>query len=344
MSVSVMLYTQQLSAMLKAGIPIDRALDFLAAGSDLRLNQVFRRCSRQVSSGRSFSEALRDHPRIFPPLYAALVESGEQSGTLIVVLEGLSDYLAKRLLYQRQIQAALAYPLALMGVCVGLLGVLMFFVIPALTPLFAQLGVPLPWLTRAVLGAADLLRQPNALLVMLMLALTMGVLLHQLWEADPQSSLRLWCDTQVLKVPVLGSLVALENSARLCSSLGLMLCSGLPLERALRAVAGVVGNRAMRVRVDQICNEILDGHDLSGAVVGLLPTLAVAMICNAEEVGRMGETLRHVGDLLGQDLEERIDTMTVLLEPLLLVLTSLIVGVVSVAALLPWISLLSQLG
>ena len=339
-----MLYTQQLSVMVRVGIPIDRALNFLATGTDRRLNQVFTDCARQVSSGKSLSEALREHPRVFPPIYPALVYAGEHSGALVEVLTGLADYLAKRLQYRRQLQAALVYPLALLACCTGLLLILLIFVIPAMQPLFAQLGVPLPWLTRAVLALADLLRQPKLVLGGLMVVLTGAVLLQQLLEADPESYLRLHLDRRKLSLPGLGPLLSQEISARFCSSLGLMLCSGQALDRSLRGVTPVVDNTWVAAVISVVNIEIMDGKDFSWAAAEhrLLPPMAVAFIRNAEEAGQLGETLLRVGRMLSEDLEERFATLSSLLEPLFLAFTSAIVGVVSIAALLPWIQLLSQ--
>lgn len=344
MSAALMLYTQQLGAMTRAGIPIDRALTFLANGTDRRLNQAFSQCALKVQSGTCLSEALREHPRLFPPIYPALVQAGEHSGALIEVFNGLADYLAKRLQYGRQLQAALTYPLVLLAVCGGLLAILMLAVIPALTPLFAQLGVPLPWLTRAVLQLAAGLRQPQLVLGLVLILVTGAVLLHQLLEAEAESPLRRWFDRALLRLPLLGGLLSLEISSRFCASLGMLLCSGMPLERSLRIVRGVAGNAWFARRLDEVAKDVLDGHDLSWAVCDFLPPLAVAMISNAEVVGKMGETLRYVGAGLSLEFEERCVGFTAVLEPIFLAATSAVVGVVSVAALLPWITLLSQLG
>ena len=339
-----MLYTHQLSAMVRVQIPIDRALDFISTGSDRRLNQVFAHCAQSVSNGAALSDAMRDHPRVFPPIFAPLVQAGENSGALVEVLGALADYLEQRMRYRRQIQAAITYPMALLLVSLALMAVLIGVIIPSLRPLFDSLGVPLPWLTRAVLTVASLVTRPEIWATGLMLAVTLAVTLHQLLEGDPRSPLRRWLDRRFLQIPLLGPLFHIEMSARICSSLGMMLESGLPMDRALRGLGEITGNTWFSQRLDRVAEEVVEGNELSLAVVGLLPSMAVAMIINAEAVGQMGKTLLRASRMLSDEFDGQCDFLTSILEPLFLAFTSLVVGTVSLAALLPWISLLSQLG
>ncbi|MFN8609269.1 MAG: type II secretion system F family protein [Vulcanimicrobiota bacterium] len=344
MNQQLMIYTHQLSAMVRAQIPIDRALDFLAQGTDPRLNRVFLDCARSVASGRALSEAVRDHPRVFPPIYSALIQAGENSGALVEVLAALAYDLEQRLHYRKQLQGAVSYPLALLGVSLALMAVLLGVIIPAMRPLFDSLGVPLPWLTRAVLALANWVSQPTVWLTGAMLVTTLVVLLQQLLEGDPRSPLRRALDRAWLAIPLLGPLFHLEMSARICSSLGMMLNSGLPMERALRDLHEVSGNTWFSQRLREASAEVLDGHDLSTAMVGLLPSIAIALVINAEAVGNMGNSLRRASQMLREDFESQCQFFTGVLEPIFLALTSVVVATISLAALLPWISLLSQLG
>ncbi|MBS2040699.1 type II secretion system F family protein [bacterium] len=339
-----MVYTHQLSAMVRVQIPIDRALDFLAQGNDRRLNRVFAECSRSVSNGNALSDALRDHPRVFPPIFAPLVQAGENSGALVEVLAALAQYLEQRMHYRKQLQAAITYPLALLGVSFGLMAVLMGVIIPAMRPLFDSLGAPLPWLTQAVLALASAFSQPPLWLGVGLVGITLGVVGHQLLEGDPGSPLRRFLDRSWLSLPVLGRLFHLEMSARVCNCLGMMLNSGLPMERALRDLHEVSGNSWFSLRLKLAADEVLEGHDLSSAMVGLLPSLAIALIINAEAVGNMGSSLLRASLMLREDFENQCQFFTSVLEPVFLVVTSVVVATISLAALLPWISLLSQLG
>jgi len=344
MSQSLVAYIHQLGTMIKAGIPIDRALEFLGAGSDRRLNGVFADCARQVSRGSPLSQAVREHPRVFPAIFAPLIQAGESSGSLVEVLSRLVASMEQRLRYGHRLRSALTYPIVLCLVSSALLGILAMAVVPAMRPFFEQLQVPLPWITRLVLAAAAFFQKPGVLLLVFMVVATAGVLVHQILEGSPDSEFRTWLDGVMLKIPLIGPALHWEISARVCSCLGMMLCSGLPLESSLRGLGEVTGNAWVGQRYHQAGKDILDGYDFSLAMVGLLPPLAVAMISNAEQTGKMGETLLSISQMLDEQFEQHCDFLTALLEPLFLAITSLVVGVVSLAALLPWIQLLSQLG
>ena len=340
-----MIYTHQLSIMLNVGISIDRALAFLGHGSEKKLNAVFTQCARLVCGGKSLSQAMAEHPRVFPNLYVALVSVGEHSGALVQVLSSLSMDMEKRDKTRRQVTAALAYPAVLSLVCGSLLGLLLLYVVPAMQPIFSQLGIPLPWLTRAVLGLTELLRNPAVFLVLLLLGLSFGVLIHQLLEAEPNSPMRMWVDAKLLKVPVLGRLLRLEIGGRLCGTLGLLVGSGLTLDRSLLEAGRAAGNFWMTQQIKLVQTDLINGSSFASAAAkhGIFPRTALALIRNAEETGKLGETLRRAGLMIDEEVEDACATMAALAEPLVMAATSIMVGIVSLATLLPWIRLLSEL-
>ncbi|MEW6279325.1 MAG: type II secretion system F family protein, partial [Candidatus Eremiobacterota bacterium] len=208
------LFVRQFSAMLAAGVPLVDALHFLAHSDHPEMNRILDAVATRVSSGHYLSASMSKHPE-FPGYMVSLVRLGEATGSLVPVLEQLARYLERAVGFRRQVAAALTYPGALAVVSLALIWLLSFYLLPAMTPMFAQLQVPLPWLTRFVLAATSLWTSPTALLAGGLGVVAALLVYRQLQEAEDDSPLRRGVDRFKLTAPLLGNLIYLGTAARL---------------------------------------------------------------------------------------------------------------------------------
>lgn len=342
--VELTLSLRQMSAMLQAGIPIVDTLHFLGRSLNPGWREVYAELAVQVARGSYLSAAMTEHPG-FPPYVVALVKVGEQSGSLVLVLSQLATYLERGVSFRRRMLAALTYPAVLLVVSLGLLGLLSYALLPTMVPFFQQLGVPLPGLTRWVLWVTRFLASPGALLGVILLVVTLLLVRRQLAEAEEDSDLRRGYDRLLLELPVLGPLWHQIICARTLRMLGLTGLLGLELSRSLKLLGGVAANTAIGERIQRARHDVHDGVPLSQAFAThkLFHRGVHAMLLIGEETGRMPVMCGLMADLYDQDVELSLTRSAALAEPIILLVTSSFVGLLCVATMLPWLTLMKSL-
>ncbi len=335
---------RQMSAMLTAGIPIVETLSFLGRSSGPGLSEVYRELSIQVARGNYLSSCMKSQA-VFPSYMVGLVAVGEQSGSLVAVLGHLADYLERTLTFRRRMVAALSYPAVLLTVSLGLLWLLSYSLLPAMLPFFQQLGVELPALTRFVLWLTRVVASPLTLLVLILMVVTVLLVRRQLLEAEEDSDLRRRYDLALLRLPVVGSLLEQGICARMLRMLSLTGLLGLDLSRTLRLLEGVAGNRVVVEKLLLVREDVYEGCALSQALANrrLFNRAVQAMVRVGEETGRLPRMSELMAGLYDQDIELSLTRISALAEPLILGFTSLLVGTLCVATMLPWINLMQGL-
>ena len=330
--------TRQLATMLGAGIPLVQALDIIGNSQDSpAATTLILQLKRDVEGGTALSVALARHPRHFDDLYVNLVAAGEQSGALEALLKKIAAYRERTQSIRQKIRKALMYPTAVTAVALLVTVILLVFVIPQFEALFAGFGAELPALTQTVIGASDFVRSFGWILGFLAAA-CVTVLVQAGRRLRP---VRHWLERSMLRTPIIGSLVHMAATARYARTLAITFAAGTPLVQALEPVARATGNIVFLGAVLNIRDEVATGQRLHQAMrlCGVFPSMATRMIGAGEESGALDDMAERVADFYEERLDNAVDGLSSLLEPLIMAVLGLIVGGLVIAMYLPVFSM-----
>jgi type II secretion system protein F len=329
----VTLFTRQLADLLESGLTLMRALDVLREQMEHpRVREVLADIAAQVREGRSFSESLAPHPRVFSPLYRSLVRSGEVGGTLADVLARLADMSEKDDEVYVKMRSALAYPILILLVGMGTVAALLIVVIPKLVSLFQEVGQTLPLPTRILIELSEWLASSWWLVL---LVAGGGALLVRRGTRSPEGRLAL--DRAKLHLPVWGALIKKIELARFARTLATLLSHGVPILPAMQVVVQVTGNELLRGELQHIGEQLKGGATLSqGMRRGrLFPTLVIHMVAVGEEAGALERSLFKIANTYEREADRAIRLMTSLVEPLMILIVGGVVGFIVISMLLP---------
>ncbi|MCL6522256.1 MAG: type II secretion system F family protein [Firmicutes bacterium] len=332
------LFFRQMATMLRAGLPLRASLRAAAEQAGGRIRQVAQGLLREIESGRSLHDAMRQFPDAFQPLHVALVRSGELSGTLDEVLERLAGDEERRLKTEGRIRSASAYPLFVLVVAVVVLAFMTYFIVPTFVGIFEQLQVPLPWTTR-VLVALSTRPVYGYLFLVALAALAAAAVLY---VRSPQGRARY--DAWKLRAPALGPLVRLLALARLTRGLATMFRSGFPILEALEAAGTMAGNAVFESAMREVRRSVEQGSGLADGFrfAGAFPAFLVEMAAVGERTGALDELLDRAAAMYEAEAEERLSSLTSVLEPLLVLLMGGVIGFIALSVFLPMFSLISN--
>lgn len=334
--------TRSLAVLVEARMPLTRALGAVTDQCDDRnLKGVMAAVRAEVEAGRSLSEGLSEHPTVFDTLYVHLVEVGEMVGSLAPVLERVADYLERTEALRRKVRLALVYPAMIVAVAVGAVGFMLTVIVPTFADMFEGFGAELPAATQRVIQASDVLTSNAFLTVGGLLTLVLVVR----WGVNTRRG-RAWWDALKLRLPFIGELLRKGLAARFCRTLGTLLERGVPLAEALRLLVRATENVVARRELRGIRRAVERGDALSRrlAEATAFPPLVSQMILVGEETARLDETLLHVAGLYEEELDAKIDTLTSIIEPILIVLIGAILGLILIALYLPLFDLVTAVG
>jgi general secretion pathway protein F len=325
--------TRQLAVLIQSSTPIDDALGIVAEQSPKApVRRALMEVRDRVSEGARLSDAMAETPGMFDPLYRALVGAGEASGRLGHVMERLADHLETSQKMARKVQAALTYPALLTVVAGAVISLLMVFVVPRVVEQFDTLGQELPPLTQMVIAVSGFFQGYG----LLMLASLIGLVLF-VWFGRRTVGLRLAIDGFFLKVPGLGDALRAIDAARFCRTLSTLINAGTPAYEAMGAGVHVVSNEATRDRLKSAARLVGEGTSVGTALskTRSFPPMVVHMAAAGERVGALDVMLSRSADYLESDFEARSQTITSLMEPLIIVVMGGIVTVIVLAIMLP---------
>jgi len=331
--------TRQMATLLGAGIPLVRALNALGDQAEKdELKRVISDLRRRVNEGSSLASAIGEHPEHFSNLYKNMVKAGESSGNLDVVLRRLTEFLDDQIELRGKIIGAMVYPILMMVIGALLLGLIFTFVIPKVTQLFEDQDVALPAITKMLIGVSDLMSN-WVFLIIAIPATGAAIAGFVYWKNTPDGE-QIW-DRFVLKIPVLGSLVRMIAISRFARTLGTLLSSGVPLLTALNIVKNILGNSRLVEVVDAARDDIEEGENIAEPLrrSGEFPPLVTHMIAVGEQSGQLEEMLGNVAESYDQQVDMRIQALTTLLEPLMIVIMGIAVAIVVFAVMLPLLQL-----
>lgn len=329
--------TRELSRLMSAGIPLEGAMQILVEIAENKdTARLLSQILNAIRSGSSFADALGEAGPPFDRLFVGMVRAGEAGGTLPEVLQQLSDYMARMRELRASVTAALIYPCILLAVSVTSLIVLLTYVVPQFEDLFSGSEVALPASTQMVFALAHWLSDDWWIVL---LAVLVALLILQRLRAWPRTRLRI--DRMLLALPVLGTLLAQIEVARLCRTLGTLIGNGVPVLNALTIVEEVLANMAIRNVVREASNSLKSGSGLAAPLAAghCIPSLAVHMIRVGEETGRLDTMLNDVATLYDEEIRQRLRRLLALLEPILILGLGALVGAIIVSILAAILSL-----
>lgn len=335
-------FTQQLATLQDAGLPIVRSLKILA---DQMIPGTFQdqlnKVTEDVEGGATFSEALEKFPKTFNHLFVAMVKAGEIGGVLDTILQRLSDFQEKSMKLRKKVQGAMVYPIAVICVACLILGFIMTKVIPQFQKMFADMGTALPAPTQMLLGFA------NAVQSYWWLApgVVFGGYLALKGLANTNAG-ELMIDKSKLHAPVFGQIVRKSTISRFCRTLGTLISSGVPILEALDIVKTAVGNRVISDAIEDVCGSIREGETIAEPLgaSGVFDPLLVNMIDIGEETGELDKMLNKISDNYDLDVDVLVESLSSLLEPLLIVGMGGAVGFIVVALFMPLLSIIQTVG
>lgn len=331
------LVTRQISTLLTAGLTVDQALSAIVEQSENDYTkEVMQAVKSEVMSGSTLSGALAKYPHIFPDIYRAIVYAGEESGELAQVTLRLAEYTESRHVLKQKVVVAFIYPALVTIVALLVIGGLLVYVVPQIVSAFEQSKQTLPLLTRALIGLSDILSVTWPYLLGL---IVIAVVLVKKALKNPDIQFQ-W-HQHLLNWPLVGPLVRGLNTARLASTLAILVGSGVPIISAMKAAAKIISNLPMRHAVEEAIDQVRDGTPLSKALKTrqLFPPILIHLISSAEATGQLDTMLESAATQQSREMENRISMLTALMEPVLILIMGLMVLAIVLAILLPIIEM-----
>jgi type IV pilus assembly protein PilC len=336
----IAIFSRQLSTMLAAGIPLVQAFEIVGNGNDKpAMQKLILDVKADVEGGTSLHEALGKHPLYFDDLFVNLVEAGEQAGALESLLDKIATYKEKTEALKKKVKKALFYPAAVLVVAVIVTVVLLVFVIPQFESLYKGFGADLPAFTQFVIHVSNVVQHDGFFIG----AVIAGAFWAFTYFKKRSRAMREFLDRLILKVPVIGPILNKAAIARYARTLSTMFAAGVPLVEALDSVAGATGNIVYEKAVLRMRDEVATGQRLQRSMesTGLFPNMVNQMIAVGEESGSLDEMSGKVATFYEAEVDNAVDAMSSLLEPLIMVILGVLVGGLVIAMYLPIFKLAS---
>ncbi len=342
-SQDVAIFTRQLATMINAGLPLVRSLNVLC--EQLRsgpLKDIIVSLLDEVTAGGSLSEALSKYPKVFSPLYINMVRAGESGGVLEIILERLANFIEKNLELIRKVKSALTYPALVVIFAGGVLIFLTVFLIPKFMGIFQTMEIgKLPAVTSFILNFSQLFQHKWYIGLGLLAILYFGYK-----AAIKSKKSRLFIDRIKLRLPIIGELLLKIEVTRFTRTLGTLISSGVPILQALRIVKGVVKNEVISRAIAQVHDSIREGESIARPLKasGVFPLMVVNMVDVGEETGSLDSMFMKVADIYDSEVDTTINSLTSIIEPILIITMGLMVGFIVIAMFLPLIKLMTTIG
>lgn len=330
----IALFTRQLSTMLKAGVPLMQAFDIVGRGhANPSMGRLMNDIRMDVETGTSLTQAFRKYPLYFDPLFCNLVAAGEQAGILEALLDRLATYQEKTIALKGKIKKALFYPISIIMVAILVTSIIMIFVVPSFKSVFTSFGADLPAPTLAVIAMSDFF--VSYWYIVFGILFGGGYFLIQAWKRSPK--VQAAADRALLKLPVLGEMLQKAAIARWSRTLSTTFAAGVPLVEALDSVGPASGNAVYKEATRSVQNEVNTGISLAQSMqnTGVFPTMAIQMTQIGEESGALDSMLSKVADYYEREVDDTVDALASLMEPMIMVILGGVIGGIVVAIYLP---------
>lgn len=330
----IALFTRQMATMMRAGVPLLQSFDIIGEGFDNpNMRKLVDELKQQVAAGNSFATALRQKPQYFDDLYCNLVHAGEQAGALETLLDRVATYKEKTEALKSKIRKAMNYPIAVVVVAFIVSAILLIKVVPQFQMVFQGFGAQLPAFTLMVIKLSEIMQSYWWMVLICIIAAVFAFK-----QAHKKSQrFRDFLDRAILKFPIVGDIVYKSGIARYARTLSTTFAAGVPLVEALDSVSGATGNIVFKNAVNKVKSDVSTGMQLNFSMrsTGVFPTMAIQMTAIGEESGALDEMLDKVATYYETEVDNMVDSLTSLMEPLIMCFLGIIVGGLVVAMYLP---------
>ena len=330
----IAIFSRQLATMLTAGVPLVQAFEIVGRGHENpSMQELLMTIKADIEGGNPLAESLAKHPEYFDELFCNLVHSGEQAGVLESLLHKIADYKEKTESIKAKIKKALTYPTAVMVIAFIVTAVLLVFVVPQFEDLFKGFGAELPAFTQMVVNMSRFMQA----YWWMILAAIVGIVFVFGRLKKTSKAFNHGLDRMVLKIPVVGDIIRKAAIARFSRTLSTMSAAGVPLVEALHSVSGATGNVVYGDAILLMRDEVATGHQLQLTMrqVGIFPNMVVQMVAIGEESGSLDSMLSKVADFYEEEVDNAVDSLSSLLEPMIMAVLGVIVGGLIIAMYLP---------
>ena len=346
---TLMIFTRQLATLIDAGLPLLKGLSVLAKQEkDPVLKSSINAMADAVQGGSTFSESMGQHPRIFHRLYVSMVKAGEIGGVLELVLTRLAEFQEKAQKLKNKIKSAMTYPVVVLVIALLILVFLLTTIVPKFAGIFKDMlgeSAELPWLTLKVMGASDFVKNmfvPPYLWFTMLAVLVIG---GGWWSLNNTEAGRISLDRFKLRLPVFGDIARKGAIARFTRTLGTLVTSGVPILQALNITRETAGNVVLADAITKVHDAVKEGESIVTPLEasGVFPPMVISMVDVGEETGQLPEMLLKVAEVYDDEVDNAVESLTALLEPIMIVLLAFIVGTIVIALFLPLIKIIEQM-
>lgn len=330
----IAIVTRQIATMLGAGVPLVQTVEMIGKGhNNGNMQKLLGDISNKLQSGIPLSECLRDHPKYFDDLYCDLVNSGEQSGALETIYDRIATYKEKAEALKSKIKKAMTYPISVLVIALIVTSILLIFVVPVFQEIFASFGADLPAFTLLVISISEFMQAYWYIGLAGMFVASYFFKKAHLNSQNFRDSI----DRKVLKLPVIGDLLEKAAVARYARTLSTTFAAGVPLPDALESAAGASGNAVFRDAILEIRAEVSSGMQMNLAMrnCNIFPDMVIQMVAIGEESGAVDDMLAKVATIYEQQVDDAVDSLTSLLEPMIMAVLGVVIGGLIIAMYLP---------
>lgn len=341
--VEKMFFARNLSVMVAAGLSLTRSLDAMAQDTkNPKFKRLLEDLNETIAKGKTLAEGLRAHEKVFGELFINMIEVGEATGKLTSVLKLLANQMKRDHALYKRVKGAMVYPVIILLALAGIGAMMMIYVVPTITSVLLELGVPLPATTRAIIWVSETLVHRGVWVLAAIVAFGAGV-----WRIRKTAAGRAFIDRWSLKLPIFGSLIRQFNTARFCRTLSYLLTAGVPIVHSLEVTSGVLSNTLFREAVMGSALGIQKGHQLNALLAGhpdIFQPLVVQMIAVGEETGKISEMLLRLALFFEEEVANVTKNLSTIIEPLLMVIIGVAVGFFAVSMLQPIYTSMGSVG
>ncbi len=329
----VILFARQFSTMIDAGLPIIQCLDILySQQKNTTFKKMLKQIKESVEGGATLAEALKKFPKHFDDLFVNMIAAGEAGGILDAILRRLAAYMEKAARLKAKVKGAMTYPLVTLAIAIIVLAVILVFVIPVFEEMFADFGSELPGPTKLVVAASDLVK--SKILYLIGAGILFMIAFKKYYATEKGRDM---IDALMLKLPVFGMLLRKVAVAKFTRTMGTMLGSGVAILEALDIVAKTSGNRTIEKAIYNVRSGIAEGRTMADPLneSGVFPPMVCQMISVGESTGALDAMLEKIADFYDEEVDQAVDNMTALIEPIMLVFLGVTIGGLVIAMYLP---------
>ncbi|PLX48734.1 MAG: pilus assembly protein PilC [Desulfobulbaceae bacterium] len=338
----VVIFTRQLSTMIDAGLPLVQSLDILGNQQENpTFKKVLNEVRMDVETGTTFADAMKKHDKIFDNLYCNMVDAGEVGGILDTILRRLAAFMEKNMALKKKVKGAMTYPVICLAISMIITAVILIFVVPVFSKMFASFGQALPVPTQMVVNASEFAKSQWYVILALMFAAVFAVKKFYATEKGHYA-----IDKMLLNAPIVGTLLRRIAVAKFTRTLGTMLKSGVPILESLTVVARTAGNKIVEQAVVRVADSITEGRTIAEPLeeTGVFPSMVVQMINVGESTGALDVMLEKIADFYDEEVDQAVDNLTASIEPLMMVFLGGLIGGLVIAMYLPIFKMAAVVG